>query len=121
MPHSSASGTPIAWKNSITSRGVGAAPTLHGLDLGRGRGVARIFESTSSSAFACSCSSSSGTSSPGLLGLHLAQARRSSAHCGRLLALLVLLGGHRRPRAPAFSFSQMRGTAKNQVGRTSGR
>jgi hypothetical protein len=29
MPHSSAIGTPIAWKNSSTSTGVGAAPTLH--------------------------------------------------------------------------------------------
>ena len=27
IPHSSASGSPIAWKNSMTSRGVGAAPT----------------------------------------------------------------------------------------------
>ncbi len=28
MPQSSASGMPSAWKNSITSGGVGAAPTL---------------------------------------------------------------------------------------------
>ena len=28
MPHSSASGMPRAWKKTITSRGVGAAPAL---------------------------------------------------------------------------------------------
>ena len=33
MPHSSASAMPIAWKNSSTSRGVGAAPTLTAIDL----------------------------------------------------------------------------------------
>ncbi|MND05399.1 hypothetical protein D3C83_261690 [compost metagenome] len=29
MPHTSAIGTPIAWKNSSTSSGVGAAPTKY--------------------------------------------------------------------------------------------
>ena len=38
----------------------------------------------------------------------------------RALALRVLLGLDHRLE-PAFSFSQMRGTAKNQVGLTSGR
>ena len=51
MPHSSASGTPIAWKNSITSRGVGAAPTFTD-STASSPSRARIFERTSSSALA---------------------------------------------------------------------
>ena len=97
IPQSSASGTPIAWKNSITSRGVGAAPTFTD-STSSSPSRPRILESTSSSALACSAFSSSESSSPACSALTLRRPT-SSAHCGRLLALLVLLRGHSRPRS----------------------
>ena len=66
MPHSSSIGTPMAWKNSITAGGVGAAPTDgHSTSSKPIRG--RIFDSTSSSALAYSASSSAPTGLAGLL------------------------------------------------------
>ncbi len=48
MPHSSASGIPMAWKNLITSGGVGAAPTLTESTLSS-PSRSRILDSTASS------------------------------------------------------------------------
>ena len=71
IPHSSPSGSPSPWKNSITSGGQGAAPTFS----------------------ACSSSIPSACRSRGAAPASIA----------------------------ARSFSNRRGTAKNQVGRTSGK
>ena len=49
IPHSSPIGIPIAWKNSSTSTGVGAAPTLTAITSARPR-LARSFEKSCSSA-----------------------------------------------------------------------
>ncbi len=100
----------MAWKNSITSGGVGAAPTFTDSTWSR-PSRSRIFESTSASAF----SYSSPTSSP--------RARRRptlSAHCVACLRSASCSASMPASIA-AFSFSQMRGTAKNQLGCTSGR
>ena len=48
MPHSSASGMPMAWKNLITSGGVGAAPTFTD-SMASKPSRSRIFEKTFSS------------------------------------------------------------------------
>ncbi len=118
MPHSSASGSPSAWKNSITSRGVGAAPTFSDISSSS-PSAARILDPTRPSAFAYSCASSAETSSPACS----ARTLRSPTSMAHLVA--CLRSGSCSASIPAssaaFSFSQMRGTAKNQVGRTSGR
>ena len=117
MPHSSDSGSPIAWKNSSTSTGVGAAPTL-------------IASTWSSPSIARSPAKISRVGLCDLLGelvghLFAALLEPDLADCG-------LEGGLHRLRCssgwpaiivsrPAFSFSQIRGTAKNQLGLTSGR
>ena len=107
---------PIAWKNSSTSTGVGAAPTLTATIWSKPRCGAQAREQ-----------------------LRVGLGDRGGQLGGDLLARLLeadLLagGGERRlaprraaPRGspasiasrPALSFSQMRGTAKNQLGRTS--
>ena len=110
MPHSSASGMPRAWKNSITSGGVGAAPTFTD-STWSSPSRARILESTSSSAFACS----SPTSSPRTF-------RRPTSSAHWVACFFAASCSASMPASiAAFSFSQMRGTAKNQVGCTSGR
>ena len=118
IPHSSASGSPIAWKNSITSRGVGAAPTLSASIWSSPR-PARIFENTCSSSFSNSSRRSSGTSSPDCSSRTffsptssacLANFLRSSSCSASMPASI-----------DALSFSKIRGTAKNQLGLTSGR
>ena len=103
-------GTPIAWKNSSTSRGVGAAPTTTALDLVEARASPRRAAKSCSSASATAAASSSGTGSPACSssdladrGLDRALSRsRCSSGCAASIA-----------SSPAFSFSQIRGTAKN--------
>ena len=118
MPHSSASGRPIAWKNSSTSTGVGAAPTLIGDDLVEAEHRAQPGEELR-------------------VGLRDARGEVVGHRLARLLEAHLLDAPRRAPPAarsrcssgwpasivsrPALSFSQMRGTAKNQLGRTSGR
>ena len=117
MPHSSASWIPIAWKNSITSRGVGAAPTLTAT-TSSSPSIARRPANSSPSACcdrrrelvrhrlaaparsrtACSEASSAPSTSA-----------RASSGCAPSIV-----------SRPALSFSQMRGTAKNHVGWTCG-
>ena len=117
IPHSSPIGIPIAWKNSSTSSGVGRGADVDGHDLVEPE-LARSFENISSSAWPPSAASSSGTSSPACSSAQLLERRRDR----RLGRLALLVGQAARGRLePAFSFSQIRGTAKNQVGRTSGR
>jgi hypothetical protein len=117
IPQSSASGIPSAWKNWITSGGVGAAPTLHA-STSSSPSIARDFDSTCSSACSHFSRTSAGSSSPAC----------SARERWRPSSIAAFVG----PRcssgrfstiasSPAFSFSQIRGTAKNQVGRTSGR
>ena len=118
MPHSSASGIPIAWKNSITSYGVGAAPTLTDSTSSSPSRV-RIFDNTSSSAFAYSSASSGGSSSPACSTLTF-RSPTPSAH-SVAWRLASSCSAAKAASIAAFSFSQMRGTAKNQVGCTSGR
>ena len=64
MPHSSASGMPIAWKNSSTSRGVGAAPTLTASTSSRPSMRAQAGEQLCVGLGDASAASSSGTGSP---------------------------------------------------------
>ena len=101
-------GCRCAWKNSITSGGVGAAPTFTDSTSSR-PSIARILDSTSSSAFACSCGSS-----------HLLP-RAPSAGRGRAptswpASSRSSCSASMPASIAAFSFSQMRGTAKNQRG-----
>ena len=117
-PHSSATGTPIAWKNSSTAIGVGAAPTYTASSWSS-PSCSRSFDSTISSAFACSCASSSGTCLPDCSSRTFLWPR-SIAHFSARLRSASCSPSTIASR-PAFSFSQMRGTAKNQLGRTSGR
>ena len=118
IPHSSASGTPRAWKNSITSGGVGAAPTFTD-STASSPSRARILDSTSSSALACSWASSSGIGSPAWSSATL-RSPTPSAHS--VACLRASSSSAATPASiAALSFSQIRGTAKNQVGRTSGR
>ena len=63
MPHSSASSIPSAWKNSSTSTGVGAAPTLTAIAWSS-PSISRSLENICSSAWATFASSSGGTVSP---------------------------------------------------------
>ena len=108
---------PRAWKNSITSGGVGAAPTLQASTWSRPR-CSRSFEKIASSAFATRAASSSGTGSPRCSSRTFSSASASAscvaARCSAGAAASIC-------SSPALSFSQIRGTAKNQVGRTSGR
>ena len=118
MPQSSPTGIPIAWKNSRTSIGVGAAPTLTETASSRPRCLRRP-ANIASSAIGGALGDGLGNLLPALLALgpwRSPPARPCSAgpRCssGRL-AIIV--------SRPALSFSQTRGTAKNQVGRTVGR
>ena len=117
MPHSSPTGIPIAWKNSSTSTGVGAAPTLTATSWSSPR-WARMPLKSSSSALATAAASSSGTSSP-------ACSRRTffSDACSAPLAFSAASPSSPASivSSPAFIFSQMRGTAKNHCGCTSAR
>ena len=117
IPQSSASGIPSAWKNSITSGGVGAAPTLHASSSSSPRWL-RSLENTASSAFSTPSASSEGTSSPACSSRTFpsdaSNALSIGTRCSEGSAAIIC-------SRPAFSFSQIRGTAKNQLGRTSGR
>ena len=117
IPHSSASSIPIAWKKTSTSRGVGAAPTLTAA-ISSKPSIARRPENISASAFATAAASSSGTGSPACSSSTFLIAASSAAWAGARCssgceASIV--------SSPDLSFSQIRGTAKNHVGLTSGR
>jgi hypothetical protein len=101
----------------MTSTGVGAAPTLTASTWSK-PSVARSPAKICSSARATVCASSSGTGSPACSRRTL-RIDASSAACtgarsdsGRAASIVS---------RPALSFSQIRGTAKNQLGRTSGK
>ncbi len=117
MPHSSAISMPIAWKNSSTSTGVGAAPTLT-VTTSSSPSIVRRPENISLSALATVSARSAGTSSP-------ACSRRSFFSAAWSASSTGLRCSSSWPAtiasSPALSFSQMRGTAKNQFGWTSGR
>ncbi len=117
MPHSSATGTPIAWKNSSTSKGVGAAPTFTDTIWSK-PSVSRILDSTFSSSSAWAAASSSGTGSPACSSLTFL--RPTSSAFSRPAFLCSSCSPATMASRPALSFSQIRGTAKNHVGRTSG-
>ena len=116
IPHSSASSIPIAWKNSITSGGVGAAPTLTATSWSR-PSIAR--RPANSSLSACSTAAAS---SAGHLLAALAQPHRLQRGVERALHARRASSGWAPSivSSPALSFSQMRGTAKNHVGCTCG-
>ena len=107
----------MAWKNSSTSGGVGAAPTLMAMTSSR-PSILRRPENISSSAFSTVAASSSGTGSRACSRRTFSRAAVSAAsifsRCSGGWEASVV-------SSPALSFSQMRGTAKNHVGRTSGR
>ncbi len=107
---------PIAWKNSRTSTGVGAAPTLTAMRASK-PSWARSGAKIAASACAQACSSSSGTGSPACCR----RTWRVAAPIARSLASRCSSGSAATIASrPALSFSQMRGTAKNQDGRTAG-
>ena len=117
IPHSSASSIPMAWKNTSTSRGVGAAPTFTDT-TSSSPSIARSPLNIFSSAAATAAASSSGTGSPACSSSTLRIAASSAACAGSRCS-----SGWPESIAsrPALSFSQIRGTAKNHVGLTSGR
>jgi hypothetical protein len=117
IPHSSASSIPRAWKNSITSTGVGAAPALTAT-IWSSPSIWRRFENRASSAAAHRASSSSGTGSP----RWRSRTRSSDASIAAWIWARCSSGAFDCiASSPALSFSQIRGTAKNHVGRTWGR
>ena len=96
MPHSSASGSPIAWKNSSTSTGVGAAPTLIASTWSR-PSIARRPAKISASACATSLGELGRDLLAALLEAHLAdRGLQRRLHLG---ALLGRLAGHHRLQA----------------------
>ena len=113
MPHSSASGTPIALKKTSTSRGVGAAPALTAIAWSS-PSIARSPANSCSSPAAAVAATASGTGSPACSSSTRSRAASSQATVSSPCV-------RRWPSSPAFSFSKMRGTAKNQVGLTAGR
>ncbi len=93
IPHSSASGMPIAWKNSSTSSGVGAAPTLTARTSSK-PSILRRPAKICSSAAATSAASSAGTCSPRCSRRTFSTAA-ASARSVRCALLLGLAGDHR--------------------------
>ena len=83
----------MAWKNTSTSRGVGAAPTLTAAISSR-PSIARRPENISASAFATAAASSSGTGSPACSSSTFLIAARER-RLGRLALLVGLRGEHR--------------------------
>ena len=113
MPHSSASGMPMAWKNTSTSRGVGAAPTLTAIDLVEAEHRAQPGEQLARRPRRRVAARSSGTGSPACSSSTFCIAASSQ----RAVALARSSRWRQAaPPGPALSFSQMRGTAKNHVG-----
>ena len=82
MPQISASGTPMAWKKTSTSRGVGAAPTL--TSLASSSPIAARSGLNSFSSATPVARSGSGSGLPGLLSSTRLLARRD-----QLLGVLV--------------------------------
>jgi hypothetical protein len=117
IPQPSASSMPRAWKNSSTSRGVGAAPTTTSIASSRPTRE-RTNENSSASAFRTAASRSGGTGIPAWrkrtrsndAAMASCITTRCSSGCDAICA-----------SSPAFIFSQMRGTAKKNVGFTFGR
>jgi hypothetical protein len=112
IPQISASGTPIAWKKTSTSRGVGAAPTLTS-SAWSSPIAARSGANSFSSPIARVAASSAGICSPACSS---STARAAAAISARACSSPASLASR-----PAFSFSHTRGTAKNQVGLTAGK
>ena len=109
----------MAWKNSSTSTGVGAAPTLTATTSSR--------PSCARSA-ANSASSACGDLRRELVGHRLAAPARGAPSRARAVERACTAASRCSSGCaasivsrPALSFSQIRGTAKNHVGRTSGR
>ena len=117
IPQSSPIGMPIAWKNSRTSSGVGAAPTLTASASSRPSCV-RSAEKSCSSACAAASATSGGTSSPACSARTFASEASSPFSAGMRCSSGRLASIASRP---ALSFSKIRGTAKNHVGLTLGR
>ena len=113
IPHSSPIGIPIAWKNSSTSTGVGAAPTLTAT-TSSSPSLARS-ENIAASAWATPPPAPPGTSSPACSRrtFWIAASRPFCAGSRCSSGIEAIFAS-----SPAFSFSQIRGTAKNQVGLT---
>ena len=117
MPHSSQMGMPSAAKNSSTSTGVGAAPATKRSARSRPR-RSRSLERTSASARAYSSARAASTSSPACSARTL---RRPTSSAQRTAARRSSSGSASKPASSAaLVFSQIRGTAPNVVGRTSG-
>ena len=93
IPQSSPIGIPIAWKNSSTSSGVGAAPALTASASSR-PSCLRSWENICSSAWAAASAISAGTSSPACSSADLLE-RRLEALRGRLALLVRQPGEHR--------------------------
>jgi hypothetical protein len=106
---------PMAWKNTSTWRGVGAAPTLTATSSSS-PSIARSPANRPASASATVAARSAGTSSPACSSSTLRMPASSQARLRSAFSPLV-----RNACRPDISFSQMRGTAKNQVGCTAGR
>ena len=98
MPHSSPSGMPIAWKNTSTSRGVGAAPTLTAT-ASSSPSIARSPANSSRVALGGLRRDVLGHRLAGLLELDLRRARRQPG-------TVCSPCGERWPSRPALSFSQ---------------
>ena len=113
MPHSSPSGTPIAWKKTSTSRGVGAAPALTEI-ASSSPSIARSPRKRFASPSAACARHVVGHRLARRLELDL---RRAAVSHPTVWSPCV----GRWPSRPALSFSKIRGTAKNHVGLTDGR
>ena len=113
MPQISASGTPMAWKKTSTSRGVGAAPTLTSFAWSSPI-AARSGANSFSSASASTRLQRVRDRLPGLLELHPLAGPAASSFCASSSPASLA-------STPALSFSHTRGTAKNHVGLTAGR
>ena len=119
IPQSSPTGIPIAWKNSSTSTGVGAAPTLTATASSSPSVRAQVREHRLVGGAPRPWRAPRAPPRPPARARTFCD-RRLRAPCwagsrcssGRLASIVS---------SPALSFSQMRGTAKNQVGRTCGR
>ena len=115
MPQTSHGGRPIAAKNSSTSSGVGAAPTTLHCTFSR-PSAARSGANSCSSACATPARQLVRHRLAGLLEAHLLDAASIAP------SIFALTSGSSWPATiasrPAFSFSQIRGTAPKNVGCT---
>ena len=116
IPHTSQIGIPIAAKNSSTSSGQGAAPIMHHSQRSS-PSLRRIFEYTARSARSHASASSAGTASPGCSSRTFS---RPTSIARFVAARTVSSASASIPASSAaFSFSQIRGTPPQKVGRQS--